>query len=130
MGSTSADRNAAIKQMIEQKVAALMAMIDDTAVVRNPQQLHDTEKNIAAITDEIAGHVVEAVVDRSIRDDTLCAEAKALVKQSPVRMKNRGARPVAIQPYRGQPFTLEADYYARAGQSARKADKKGGSTRS
>lgn len=130
MNSTSADKNAALKQIIQQKVAALMAMIDDTAVVRNAQQLHDTEKNIAAITDEIAGHVVEAVVERSVHDDALCAEAKALAKQSPVRMKNRGARTVEIQPYRGCPFTIEADYYAKAGQSAKKADKKGGSTRS
>jgi hypothetical protein len=130
MSSIPAEKNTELKQTIQQKVTALVAMIDDTAVVRNAQQLHDTEKRIAAITDEIAGHVIEAVVDRSVHDDALNAEAKALPKQSPVRMKNKGARPVEIQPYRGQPFRVDADYYAKAGQSAKKANKKGGSTHS
>jgi hypothetical protein len=130
MNSTSAEKNAQLKQAIQQKVASLLAMIDDTAVVRNAQQLMDTERNIAAITDEIAGCVVEAVVDRSVHDDSLSAEAKAMVKQSPVRMKRRGSRSVQIQPYRGTPFTVEADYFAKAGQSAVKAEKKGGCIRS
>jgi hypothetical protein len=130
MDNASAEKNAALKRSIEQKVSALMAMIDDTSVVRNAQQLMDTEKNIAAITDEIAGCVVEAVVDRSVHDDALSAEAKVMVKQSPVRMKRRGSRPVQIQPYRGTPFTVEADYFAKAGQSAVKAEKKGGCIRS
>jgi hypothetical protein len=129
MDNASAEKNAALKRSIEQKVSALMAMIDDTSVVRNAQQLMDTEKNIAAITDEIAGCVVEAVVDRSVHDEGLSAEAKAMVKQSPVRMKRRGSRSVQIQPYRGSPFTVEADYFAKAGQSAVKAEKKGGCIR-
>lgn len=130
MGNAVTDKNALLKQAIQKKIKALMAMVDDTSVVRNARELHDTEKNIAAITDEIAGHVIEAVVERSVHDDTLGAEAKALTKQSPVRMKNKGARAVEIQPYRGQPFRVDADYYAKAGQSAKKADKKGGSTHS
>lgn len=130
MSNSPADKNAQLKQQIQRKVAALTAMIDNATVVRNARQLHDTEKSIAAVTDEIAGHVIEAVVDRSVHDDALCAEARALVKQPPVRMKNKGTRGVTIQPYRGSPFTVDADYYSRAGLSARKADKKGGSTRS
>lgn len=130
MSSTPADKNTELKQTIQQKVTALMAMIDDTGVVRNARQLHDTEKNIAAITDEIAGHVIKAVVDRSVHDDALGVEAKALAKQSPVRMKNKGRRSVEIQPYRGHPFRVEADYYAKAGLSVKEADKKGGSTHS
>jgi hypothetical protein len=73
--------------------------------------------------------VVEAVVDRSVHDETVGAQAKALVKQAPVRMKRRDARPVTIQPYRGLPFTIKTDYYAKAGQSDKKAEKKGGSIR-
>jgi hypothetical protein len=30
-------------------------------------------------------------------------------------MKNKGARPVEIQPYRGQPFRVDANYYALHG---------------
>jgi hypothetical protein len=124
------DAKVRIKRSIEEKLASLMAIIDGTTIVKNARELLDIEKNIAAITDEIAGCVVKTVVARSVQDNTLIAEAKALVKQSPVRMKKRGMRPVQIQPYRGDPFTVNAAYYARAGQSAKKADKKGGSTRS
>ena len=130
MNDISSEKKDRLKRVIEQKVARLVAMIEDPVVVRNAQQLRDTEKSIAALTDEIAGCVVEAVVVRSTQDEPLIAQAKSLVKQSPVRMKNRGTRPVQIQPYRGNPFTVEAAYYARAGQSAKKADKKGGSTQS
>lgn len=119
-----------LRRTIEEKIAGLMAIIDGPLVVRNAQQMSDTEKSIAAVTDEIAGCVIEAVVARSMQDETLTAEAKALAKHSPVRMKNRGMRPVEIQPYRGAPFTVEAAYYAKAGQSAKRADKKGGSTQS
>jgi hypothetical protein len=124
------DTKAHIKRSIEEKLSSLMAIIDGTTTVKNARELLDTEKCIAAITDEIAGCVIETVVARSVQDDELIAEGKALVKQSPVRMKKRGMRPVAIQPYRGNPFTVEAAYYARAGQSVKKADKKGGSTQS
>ena len=130
MNDISAEKKDFLKRSIQQKIADLMKMIDDPFVVRNAQQLRDTEKSIAAVTDEIAGCVVEAVVARSTQDESLIAEAKALVKQSPVRMKNRGSRPVEIQPYRGNPFTLDAAYCAKAGQSAKRADKKGGSTQS
>jgi hypothetical protein len=130
MNNPLEEKKQLLKRTIEQKVASLMAMIDDTSVVRNAKQLLDTEKNIAAVTDEIAGCVVEAVVGRSVQDESLIAEGKTLAKQSPVRMKNRGIRPVEIQPYRGKPFTIGATYYAKAGRSAKKADKKGGSTQS
>jgi len=130
MNNPLAEKKELLKRSIEQKVASLMAMIDDTSVVRNAKQLFDTEKNIAAVTDEIAGCVVEAVVGRSVQDEALVAEGKTLAKQSPVRMKKRGIRPVEIQPYRGKPFTIGATYYAKAGQSEKKADKKGGSTQS
>jgi hypothetical protein len=130
MNNFSTEKKELLKRTIEQKVALLMTMLDDASVVRNAQQLLDTEKNIAAITDGIAGCVVEAVVSRSVQDQTLITEGKTLAKQSPARMKNRGVRPVQIQPYRGTPFTIEASYYAKAGQSASKADKKGGSIRS
>jgi hypothetical protein len=125
----SAEKKQQIKCAIEQRVASLVAMIDDGSVVRNAQQLMDTEKSIAALTDEIAGCVVEAVVARSVQDDALSAKATALVKQSPVRMKKRDARTVEIQPFRGNPFTIETTYYTKAGQSMKQADKKGGSTR-
>lgn len=124
------DDKSPIKRSIEEKLASLMAIIDGTTTVKNAQELLDAEKRIAAITDEIAGCVVKTIVARSVQDDTLIAEAKVLAKQSPVRMKKRGMRPVQIQPYRGDPFTVNAAYYAKAGQSAKKADKKGGSTRS
>jgi len=130
MSDISTEKKDLLKRAIEQKVAQLTSMIDDIAVVRNAQQLRDTEKNIAAITDAIAGSVVEAVVAGSVQDESLIAEAKALVKQSPVRMKKRGMRPVEIHPYRGAPFTVDATYYAKAGQSEKKADKKGGSIQS
>jgi hypothetical protein len=130
MNNLLAQKKELLKRAIEEKVASLMRMVDDASVVRNAQQLLDTEKNIAAITDEIAGCVVEAVVTRSVQDEALMAEGKTLAKQSPKRMKNRGKRPVEIQPYRGNPFSIEASYYAKAGQSAAKADKKGGSIRS
>jgi len=122
--------NTDTKHSITEKLSSLMAIIDGTTIVKNAQELLDIEKRIAAITDEIAGCVVKTVVARSVQDETLITEAKALVKQSPVRMKKRGMRPVQIQPYRGDPFTVNAAYYARAGQSVKKADKKGGSTRS
>jgi hypothetical protein len=129
MNNLLAEKKQLLKQTIEQKVASLLAIIDDTSVVRNAQQLLDTEKSIAAVTDEIAGCVVEAVVVRSVQDEAIITEGKVLAKQSPVRMKKRGMRPVEIQPYRGSPFTINASYYAKAGLSDKKADKKRGSTR-
>jgi hypothetical protein len=128
MGNIPADRKAQLKRAIEQKVASLLAMLDDTPIAHNAQELYDTERRIATMTDEIAGFVVEAVVGDSVHDATLDSEAKLLAKHSPVRMKNRGVRPVQVQPYRGTPFTIETDYYAKAGLSEKKADKKGGST--
>jgi len=128
MSNVPAERKAQLKRAIEEKVASLLTMLDDTPIVHNAKELYDTEKKIAAMTDEIAGFVVEAVVSDSVNDATLDSEAKKLAKQSPVRMKNRGARGVQIQPYRGNPFTVEADYYAKAGLSDQKADKKGGFT--
>jgi hypothetical protein len=128
MNNVPAERKAQIKRAIEEKVASLLAMLDNTPIAHNAKELYDTEKKIAAMTDEIAGFVVEAVVSDSVSDAALDSEAKKLVKQSPVRMKNRGARDVEIKPYRGNPFTIEADYYARAGVPRKKADKKGGST--
>ena len=128
MNDLSKERKECIKRAIKQKVADLLAMVDDTAVVRNAQQLFDTEKKFAAITDAIAGHVTEAIVDRSVHDEDLREEGKILVKKAPLRMKKRGERSVEIHPYRGDPFTVDASYYARAGLSGKKADKKGGST--
>jgi hypothetical protein len=128
MHNGSAERKAKLKRAIEEKVASLLTMIDDTPIAHNAQELYDTEKKIAAMTDEIAGFVTEAVVSDSVSDAALNTEAKKLVKQAAVRMKNRGAREVTIKPYRGNPFTIEADYYAKTGVSRQKADKKGGST--
>lgn len=130
MNNLSMEKKQLLKHTIEQKVASLMAMIDDESVVRNAAQLLDTEKSIAAVTDEIAGCVVESVVARSVHDEAIITEGRVLAKQSPVRMKKRGMRPVEIQPYRGSPFTINASYYAKAGLSDKKADKKGGFTRS
>jgi hypothetical protein len=130
MSNVPAERKAQLKQAIEEKVASLLTMLDDTPIVHNAQELYDTEKKIAAMTDEIAGFVVEAVVSDSVHDAALDSEAKKLAKLSPVRMKNRGVREVEIKPYRGDPFTIEADYYAKAGLSDQKAQKKGGSTHS
>lgn len=127
MANFSVEKKELLKRTIQEKLGSLLAMVDDPCIVRNAQQLLDCEKNIAAITDEIAGHVVEAVVARSADDETLIEQAKSLVKQSPVRMKRRDDRSVTIQPYRGKPFTIETAYYAKAGQSAAKAEKKGGS---
>lgn len=84
------------------------------------------EKSIAALTDISAGYVTEAVIARSVENEDFKTQSKILVKQSPVRMKNKGVRPVKIHPYRGGPFTIKAVYYTRAGQSAKKAEKKGG----
>jgi len=54
-----------------------MAMIDDGTVVRNAEQLLTTEKGIAALTDEIAGCVVEAVVpDRCKAKNLLLKERR------------------------------------------------------
>ena len=128
MNNVPAERKAQIKRAIEEKVASLLEMLDNTPIAHNAQELYDTEKKIASITDEIAGFVTEAVVSDSVSDAALDAEAKKLVKQSLARMKNRGAREVEIKPYRGNPFTIEADYYAKAGVSRQKTDKKGGST--
>jgi hypothetical protein len=128
MNNVPAEKKAQLKRTIEKKFASLLTMLDNTPIVHNAQELYDTEKKIAALTDEIAGFVVEAVVSDSVNDATLDSEAKKLAKQSPVRMKNRGAREVEIKPYRGNPFAIEADYYAKAGVSRQKADKKGGST--
>jgi hypothetical protein len=122
------EKKALTKRYIEEKLSSLIAIIDGATVVKNARELLDTEKRIAAITDEIAGCVIESVVARSVQNDEFIAEGKALVKRSPVRMKNRGMRPVAIQPYRGNPFTVDATYYAKAGQSAKKAGKKKDST--
>ena len=129
MQNDSTERKEKLKRAIEKKVASLLSMIDDTPIAHNAQELYDTEKKIAAMTDEIAGFVTEAVVSNSVSDAALDAEAKKLVKQAAVRMKNRGAREVEIKPYRGNPFTIEADYYAKAGVSDQKSRKKGGSTR-
>jgi hypothetical protein len=129
MNNLSTEKKELLKRCIQEKVASLIAIIDDTSVVRNAQQLLEKEKGIAAITDEIAGSVVSAVVSRSVADEALIAEAKRLAKQSPVRMKNRGARTIEIQPYRGTPFTIETDYFAKAGHSDKMSDKKGGSMR-
>jgi hypothetical protein len=126
MNNIPVERKTQLKRVFEEKVALLRTMLDDTPIVHNAQELYDTEKKIAAMTDEIAGFVVEAVVS----DTQLDSEAKLLAKQSPVRMKNRGAREVEIKPYRGNPFTIETDYYAKAGLSDQKAEKKGGFTRS
>jgi hypothetical protein len=128
MNNVPAERKAQLKRAIEEKVASLLAMIDNTPIAHNAKELYETEKEIASITDEIAGFVAEAVVSDSISDAALDSEAKKLVKQSTVRMKNRGVREVEIKPYRGNPFIIEADYYAKAGVSRPKADKKGGST--
>ena len=111
MNNLSTEKKEMLKRSIQEKVTSLLAMIDDTSIVRNAQQLLDTEKCIAAITDEIAGSVVAAVVARSVDDKESIAEGKALAKMSPVRMKRRDERGVTIQPYRGKPFTIEADYY-------------------
>jgi len=130
MNENIEERKQRVKRSIEQKMASLMAKIDDSSLVANAQQLHDTEKDIAAITDEIAGCVIETIVARSIQEQNLIAEGKALAKQAPVRMKNRGLRPVEIKPHRGAPFIIETNYYAKAGQSEKKASKKKGSTQS
>jgi hypothetical protein len=122
------DKKALIKRAIEEKISSLTAIIDGATVVKNARELLDIEKRIATITDEIAGCVIETVVSHSVLDDTCVAEGKALVKQSPVRMKSRGMRPVVIQPYRGNPFTVDTAYYAKAGQTAKKAGKKKDST--
>ena len=76
MNNLSAEKKQLLKQTIEQKFASLMAIIDDTSVVRNAQQLLDTEKSIAAVTDEIAGCVVEAVVARAVQDEAIITEGK------------------------------------------------------
>jgi hypothetical protein len=128
MNNVPAERKARLKRAIEEKFASLLEMLDNTPIAHNARELYDTEKKIASITDEIAGFVTEAVVSNSVSDAALNTEAKKLVKQSAARMKNRGAREVEIKPYRGNPFAIEADYYAKAGVSRQKADKKGGST--
>jgi len=96
MAHYSEEKKELLKRTIQEKVAALVAMVGDPRVVSNGQQLLDCEKSIAALTDAIAGHVVEAVVARSADDKTLVARAKRLVKQSPVRMKRRDERGVTI----------------------------------
>lgn len=130
MVTNNAPKTERIHDAIDLKVAELKKIVTDSSVVCNAQQLHDTEKRIAALTDVIAGYVTEAVVARSVENEDLKTQSKVLVKQSPVRMKNRGVRPVKICPYRGESFTIEAVYYTKAGQSMKKADKKGGFIRS
>lgn len=129
MDTRNAQRTERIKHAIDLKVAELKKVVDDSSVVCTAQQLHNTEKSIATLTDVIAGYVTEAVVARSVENEDLKKQSKILVKQSPVRMKNKGVRPVKIHPYRGEPFTIDAAYYTKAGQSAKKAKKKEGCIR-
>lgn len=130
MDTNNGQRTKRIHDAIDSKVAELKKIVTNTSSVCTAEQLHDTEKGIAVLTDSIAGYVTEAVVARSVESEDLKTQSKVLMKQSPVRMKNRGVRPVKICPYRGEPFTIEAVYYTKAGLSAKKAEKKGGFTRS
>lgn len=128
MDTTNAQRTERIHDAIDLKVAELKKIVTDSAVVCTAEQLYDTEKRIAVLTDSIAGYVTEAVVARSVESEDLKVQTKTLTKQSPVRMKNKGVRPVKIHPCRGEPFTIEAVYYSKAGLSDKKAEKKGGFT--
>jgi len=123
-------RTKRIHDAIDLKVTELKKIVTDSSVICTAEQLYDTEKRIAALTDSIAGYVTEAVVARSVESEDLNVQSKVLIKQSPVRMKNKGVRQVKIKPYRGESFTIEAVYYTTAGLSDKRADKKKGVTRS
>jgi hypothetical protein len=126
-GNISEQEREELKLRMIAQIDGLFKEIDDAGVVRNAEQLRKTELKIAAITDGMAGEVIKAVLKHSLQDQDLIAQGRLLAKGATVRMKNHGKRDVEIQPYRGDPFTVETTYYYKAGQSHRPVAKKKGS---
>jgi hypothetical protein len=128
MEKSSSEKKAAeeAKRAIVKKVESLLAMLEtEKGIVRNAEQFRTRELEIVAETDAIAGLLVSAMISQSLSDEAVLTSSKELVKGSPDRLKNLGLRTVELQPLRGEPFKVEAQYYYRAGLSERKRKKKG-----
>lgn len=131
MRTPNTDGDNSMKQALRAELELLLKMVDNGCVVRSAEELRKAEVDIVARTDAIAGNLIEAIVARSIQDETVVTEeGRNLAKSGPRRMKNHGKRDVVIQPYRGNPFSIRTTYYCRAGLSPKKGDKKGGSIQS
>ncbi len=123
-GNMSEQEREELKLRMMEQIEGLLNKIADTGVVRNAEQLRKAELEIAAITDGMAGDVIKTVIKHSLQDQYLITQGQLLAKGATVRMKNHGKRDVVIQPYRGDPFTVETTYYYKAGQVHRPAAKK------
>lgn len=125
-GKLSPQQREELKRRMMERVEDLLNKIDDAGVVRNAEQMRETELAIAAVTDGMAGEIIKTVMEQSLRDEDVVAEGRLLAKQAPARMKNHGKREVKIQPYRGDTFFVETTYYCKAGITPQRAVKKGG----
>lgn len=110
---------------IRTQLESLLNKIDNDYVVTNAEELRNVELEISAATDQIAGTITKIIVTNSIQNTKVVEESKKIVKSSSDRMKNHGKRDVLIHPYRGDPFSIKATYYYRAGLSPQKRVKKG-----
>jgi len=119
-----------LKQTLRNQFETMLRVLDDDSVVRSAEDLRKTEIGIVNKTDTIASEIIKSVIIRSLQDETVVSHGRRLVHNAPSRMKNHGKRDVTIHPYRGNPFSIQATYYCRAGLSPKKGEKKGGSIQS
>lgn len=114
-----------LKRRSLERIEKLLNRLDEAGAVRTPEDLRKTELEIVAVTDAMAGEIIQAVVARSVHDRELADQGRILAKKSVSRLKNHGRRKVTVHPVRGDPFTVQATYYCKAGQRLQRAAKKG-----
>jgi hypothetical protein len=102
-----------IEEQIKEALNEVELLIEKKSIAKDASGLEAMEREIIKVTDRLAGLIVAQKVQQSIDSAELKEEGSKLVKSLPKKMKNQGPREVEIQPSRGGPVKVVANYFSQ-----------------
>jgi len=118
-GTVEADRpirNAEqLRAQIGDSLQVIERLADTCSAVHNAAELEQAEREIFALTDQLAGLLIGYHIQRAVNESGLTEQARQLAQEHPKRFKSEGKRSVHVTPARGLPVEVFTSYWRRKG---------------
>jgi len=113
-----------IEDQIKEALREIQMITMQHANIKDANDLEALEKEIIKATDKLAGLITAQKIQQALDSDEVKEQAKELIKNLPMPMKNQGQREVEIMPSRGEPVKVKTTYHSKKKKSKRKKKKR------
>jgi len=100
-----------IGNQLQEAIEGLRALAEGSRVVTSAAELEALEHEVGEATDRVAGLLVGALIQHSVRTPEAQGEAAALAKAASRKMKHQGWREVRVRSVRGESVPILTPYW-------------------